>query len=266
MGVTAVNPSPQALKRALGAGELFLVYQPIFQLRNRNRAPVGVEALLRWRHRVAGVVPPPAFIAAAEERGPIVEIGGWVLREACARAADWYRARSVGVTVNLCPRQLYAPQLPAQVASALAASGLDPAGLTLEITEQALVHDLRETAAVLGGLKELGVQISFDYEGGGYSSLGCLGDLPVDVIKIDRHFISGRASAKEARLLTRMILEIAARLGLETAAEGIETEEQLDRLRTLGCRYGQGHLLGEPLLAPLIAALFVPPRVLSLAA
>jgi len=262
--VTAVNPSPQALLRALAAEELFLVYQPIFHL--RNRALVGVEALLRWRHRVAGVVPPAAFLAAAEQHGPIVEIGEWVLHEACGHAAGWHRASAVGVTVNLCPRQLYAPQLPAHVAAALAASGLDPAGLTLEITERALVHDRRGTAAALAALKELGVRISFDYEGGGYSSLACLAGLPLDVIKIDRNFISGRASAREARLLTRMILEVAARLGLATCAEGIETEQQLERLRTLGCRHGQGHLLAEPLLAPLIGELLRQPRSSTAAA
>ena len=240
------------LVHALGRGEFALAYQPIVAL--DTGAPVGAEALLRWRHPARGLVSPARFVPLAEASGLIVEVGRWVLDEACRAAAAWPAppgGAPLHVTVNVSGRQLVHPDLPAHVAGALAAAGLPPDRLTLEITESVLMHDTAATLAVLRALKALGVRLAVDDFGTGYSSLRYLQQFPVDVLKIDKSFVDGVASAGPQAghdaALARTIVTLGDLLGLRTVAEGVETPAQAERLRAMGCGYGQGYLFARPL-------------------
>jgi diguanylate cyclase (GGDEF)-like protein len=234
------------LRSALAADEFFLVYQPIFNLREMTVS--GVEALLRWNHPTRGVVQPDLFIPLLEETGLIVSIGRWVLETACQQAADWeQQGYHIAVSVNVSARQLESDQLIDDVSAALADSGLDAASLTVEVTETTLMRDADATALRLGTLKTLGVRIAIDDFGTGYSSLAYLRQFPVDSLKIDRSFIAGIADSAESAALMHTLVQLGKTLGLETLAEGIEETDQLGHLQSEQCDSGQGFLFARPM-------------------
>jgi diguanylate cyclase (GGDEF)-like protein len=234
------------LAEALDRGQLFLLYQPTFDLQSER--VIGVEALIRWRHPMRGIISPIEFIPVAEETGLIVPIGRWVLDEACHQAAAWHRrGHTIGVSVNVSARQLDADGLLEDVRSALAQSELDPQALTLEITETTLMRDAEATARRLHALKELGLRIAIDDFGTGYSSLAYLRQFPADALKIDRSFISGIAASKESAALVHTLVQLGRQLDIETLAEGIEDQSQLQALQREHCDHGQGFLFSRPL-------------------
>jgi diguanylate cyclase (GGDEF)-like protein len=234
------------LREALEADQLFLLYQPTFDLRTETVS--GVEALLRWRHPSRGVLAPDRFIAIAEDTGMIVPIGRWALQRACQQAADWHKhLHKIGIAVNVSACQLDQDELLDDVADALAASGLDPQTLTLEITETALMRNPEDIARRLGLLKNLGVRVAIDDFGTGYSSLGHLRQFPVDALKIDRSFISGIRSSPQSAVLIHTLVQLGKALNLETVGEGIEQRSQLRTLQGEDCDIGQGFLLARPL-------------------
>jgi len=234
------------LAQALGGEELFLLYQPMLDLASERI--VGVEALLRWRHPTSGVIPPDAFIPIAEDNGLIVPIGRWVLEQACAQAAIWHQQGDLlNISVNVSARQLERAEFVDEVRSALAHTGLDPAMLTLEITETALMRNPDATARLLEELKALGVRIAVDDFGTGYSSLAYLRQFPVDSLKIDRTFITGLALSSEAHALVHTFIQLGKALGLQTLAEGVEWHSQVQELQSEGCDLAQGFLFARPL-------------------
>jgi diguanylate cyclase (GGDEF)-like protein len=234
------------LGEALEDKQLFLLYQPTFDLQSEN--VIGVEALIRWRHPTRGVIPPVDFIPVAEGSGLIVPIGRWVLDEACRQAATWReRGHRIGMSVNVSGRQLDDDTLIEDVHGALERSGLEPEALTLEITETTLMRDAEATALRLRELKQLGVRIAIDDFGTGYSSLAYLRQFPVDALKIDRSFIGGIAASKEAAALIRTLVQLGKALRIETLAEGIEDQVQLETLQREHCDHGQGFLFSRPL-------------------
>ena len=228
-------------------GQFALLYQPIVTL--ATGAIVSAEALVRWRHPTRGLVGPVQFIPLAEASGLIVALGRWVLEEACRTAAAWPAAADgapLGVTVNVSARQLLHAALPRHVADALAASGLAPARLTLEITEGVLMQDTDATLATLHTLKALGVRLAVDDFGTGYSSLRYLQRFPVDVLKIDKSFVDGLARGPQDAALARTIVALGELLELRTVAEGVEHAPQRDQLIAMGCELGQGYLFSRP--------------------
>ncbi len=235
------------LRDALGARQFFLLYQPIFDLEAEGMT--GIEALIRWRHPTRGILSPDSFIPIAEETGLIVEIGRWVLGEACRQAAIWHsEGRCFGVSVNVSARQFEHDTLVDDVRDALHASGLDPGSLTLEITETVLMRDSEGAAQRLRALKTLGVAIAIDDFGTGYSSLAYLRKFPVDALKIDRSFISGAAASHESsNALIHTLIQLGKALGIKTLGEGIEDHAQLHRLQREQCDLGQGFLFARPL-------------------
>jgi diguanylate cyclase (GGDEF)-like protein len=234
------------LAEALEQRQLFLQYQPTFDL--QSESVIGVEALIRWRHPTRGVIAPIEFIPIAEESGLIVPIGRWVLEDACRQAAIWCRhGHRIDMSVNVSGGQLDDDELIEDVRHALAESGLDPATLTLEITETTLMRDAEATAKRLRSLKELGVRIAIDDFGTGYSSLAYLRQFPVDALKIDRSFISGIAGSKGSAALIHTLVQLGKTLDIETLAEGIEERSQLETLQREHCDHGQGFLFSRPL-------------------
>jgi EAL domain-containing protein (putative c-di-GMP-specific phosphodiesterase class I) len=231
------------LRRALARGEFALHYQP--QLNIKNRRIVGFEALLRWNHPNRGLVLPSEFIALAEETGLIVPIGEWVLRTACADAAQW--PADYSIAVNLSPVQFGSSKLVEAVQTAIAHARLDPQRLELEITESILLHNNGSTLATLHRLREIGVRISMDDFGTGYSSLSYLRSFPFDKIKIDRSFVMEVTRNEECRAIVRAIVSLGKSLGIATTAEGVETDAQLDYITTEGCDEVQGFLVSLPL-------------------
>lgn len=234
------------LRAAVGSDQLFLEYQPTFDLANGGL--VGVEALIRWQHPSRGVIPPADFIPIAEETGLILPIGHWVLETACAQAARWHRdGYPIELSVNVSARQLDDPQLEQQVLETLRANRLDPRYLTLEITESLLMRDAKTVVARLERLKDIGVRIAIDDFGTGYSSLAYLEQFPVDALKLDRSFIAGIANSSEARAVIHSLVQLGKTLQLAIVAEGIEDANQLAQLRDEDCDRGQGFLLARPL-------------------
>jgi diguanylate cyclase (GGDEF)-like protein len=234
------------LRSALEHDELFLVYQPTFELQSMTLT--GVEALVRWRHPQRGVVQPNDFIPLLEETGLIVDAGRWVLDEATRQGAAWRRAgHLISVAVNVSGRQLDSDQFIAEVRSALARSRLDPDALTLEITETALMRNVEETARRLHAIKALGVRIAIDDFGTGYSSFAHLRQFPVDALKIDRSFISRLAENPEGETLIHTLVQLGKALAIETLAEGIEQNHELSVLQGEQCDSGQGFLFARPL-------------------
>jgi diguanylate cyclase (GGDEF)-like protein len=234
------------LREALGNDEFFLAYQPTIDLSDMR--PTGVEALIRWKHPTRGVVQPDDFVPLLEETGLIVEVGKWVLEEACSQGAAWHEAGyPIGMAVNVSGRQLDTDQLITDIEGALSHSGLDPAALTIEITETTLMRNAEETARRLTAVKQLGVRIAIDDFGTGYSSLAHLQRFPVDALKIDRSFISGMRDNQEGETLIRTLVQLGKALSIETFAEGIEQQQELSLLRDENCDTGQGFLFARPL-------------------
>jgi diguanylate cyclase (GGDEF)-like protein/PAS domain S-box-containing protein len=237
------------LRRALAAGEFQLYYQPLYNLGDDR--VTGCEALLRWNHPERGMVSPADFIPLAEEIGLIVQLGEWVLREACAEAARW--PDHVRLAVNLSPAQFRDRGLVRTVISALAVSGLPAERLELEITESVLLQDNAANMSMLHDLKALGVRISMDDFGTGYSSLSYLRSFPFDKIKIDQTFVRDILKDSDALAIIKAVLDLGASLGIVTTAEGVETVEQLNALRDQGCAEIQGYFISRPAPASEIA-------------
>src|SRR3954452_25550245 len=245
------------LRHAIDRHELRLVYQPEVDLASGRI--VAVEALLRWAHPVHGIVSPAKFIPIAEQSGLIVPIGSWVLREACSTAARWRRSpagRGLEVAVNLSPRQLGSVDLLDVVADALERTDLDPSALCLEITETALMADVRSATDTLQRLKAVGVRLAIDDFGIGYSSLMHLKQLlPVDLLKIDKSFVDGVTETAEDHAIVEAVINLAAALGVDAIAEGVETSEQASALRLMSCGLAQGFHFARPLAAEAIEEL-----------
>jgi EAL domain-containing protein (putative c-di-GMP-specific phosphodiesterase class I) len=229
----------QDLRKALPAGEFELHYQPVVNLASKEIS--GFEALIRWNHPGTGMISPADFIPLAEEIGFIVPMGEWVIRQACATAAQW--PDNLHVAVNISAIQFRSPGLMQVIVSALAATGLAPTRLEIEITESVLLHNKEATLAVLHQLRALGIRIAMDDFGTGYSSLTYLHMFPFDKIKIDRSFIRNLDSPQSASI-TRAIMTMGHGLGLPILAEGVEAEEQLAFLLREACDEVQGALIG----------------------
>jgi diguanylate cyclase (GGDEF)-like protein len=234
------------LRDALSNKEFFLVYQPTFDL--RDMSPTGMEALIRWKHPTRGVVQPNDFIPLLEETGLIIEVGKWVLEEACRQGAMWREAgHMIGIAVNVSGRQLDSDQFVTDVHNVLSESGLDASALTVEITETALMRNVANTARRLTAIKELGARIAIDDFGTGYSSLAHLQQFPVDALKIDRSFISRLTESPEGATIIHTLVQLGKALSIETLAEGIETQQELSMLQQEQCDCGQGFLYARPL-------------------
>ncbi|MEZ5415934.1 MAG: EAL domain-containing protein [Vicinamibacterales bacterium] len=236
------------LRRAAERGEFRVWYQPIVAFAAHEI--VGVEALVRWQHPEHGLVPPGEFLGVADELGIIAQIDGWVLVEACRQAQRWREAGRFGpsstVSVNLSARAFGEDGLALRVAEVLRATGCPASALRLEITESAAIKDAVRARAALADLRRLGVRISLDDFGTGYSSLSYLQSLPLDVLKVDRSFVTGIGSDHDKAEIVRLIVGLAQGLGLEIVAEGVETSLQVEQLRALGCQYGQGYYFARP--------------------
>ncbi|MCF5710012.1 EAL domain-containing protein [Pseudomonas syringae] len=244
------------LRHALEQREFTLYYQPQFS--GDGKRLTGAEALLRWRHPRRGLVPPNDFIPVLEELGLVVEVGDWVLTEACSQLKQWHQAkvRVPKVSVNISARQFSDGQLGKRIASILDNTGLSPACLELELTESILMREVNEAMQILDGLKNLGLSIAVDDFGTGYSSLNYLKQFPIDVLKIDRTFVDGLPSGEQDAQIARAIIAMAHSLNLAVIAEGVETQEQLDFLREHGCDEVQGYLFGRPMPASQFEAQF----------
>jgi diguanylate cyclase (GGDEF)-like protein len=230
------------IRTALADGDFTLAYQPIVS--TADAQIVGYEALLRWEHPVRGTISPADFVPVAEECGLIEALGEWVLRTACNEAARW--PRDVRVAVNVSPIQFANPTFPALVTSALAHSGLAPQRLELEITEGVFLDESGSTDARFRALKGIGVRLALDDFGTGYSSLGYLRTAPFDKIKIDQSFVRGAAQAGNRNAaIVRAIVTLADTLGMETTAEGVEIQDEIDLVRELGCSHIQGFVYGR---------------------
>ncbi|HEX5871469.1 MAG TPA: GGDEF domain-containing phosphodiesterase, partial [Longimicrobium sp.] len=233
------------LRGAVERQEFELAYQPVVSLADGRIA--GFEALARWRHPERGLLQPSEFISAAEDTGLIVPIGRWVLREACRQMREWNRryGAALSVNVNLSPRQFADAGLARDVAQALHETELPASFLKLEITENLLMGDAGGAAATLEELKTLGVDLCIDDFGTGYSSLSYLHRFPIDTLKVDRSFIA-RLGDGQTEQIVRTILVLARTLGMRAVAEGVETAEQTDSLRAMGCEYAQGYRFSHP--------------------
>ncbi len=242
------------LRKAIEDGDLRLHYQPKVLIETGEL--VGFEALVRWEHPRHGLLPPVQFIPLAEESGLIISLGQWVLTQACHQARAFrglqesvsreVPSRNLVMSVNLSARQFRHPALVEEVARALSEADLDPSHLTLEITESAMMESDSTARSILKDLKRLGVTLAVDDFGIGYSSLAFLKKFPVDILKIDRSMVAGVAKDSENSAIIRAITSLAHTLKLTTVAEGVETAEELERLRSLGCDVGQGHYWSRP--------------------
>jgi diguanylate cyclase (GGDEF)-like protein len=242
------------LRQALVKGEFELHYQPLVSL--QDNSITGFEALLRWHHPVRGLISPCDFIPVAEETGLIVPLGEWVLRQACAETASW--PAYMKVAVNLSPAQLKSRNLVQVVMGALAASGMAATRLQIEITESVLMQNTFATLGTLHQLRNLGVQIAMDDFGTGYSSLSYLRSFPFDKIKIDRSFINDLSNGAEPLAIVHAVTNLAKSLSMISTAEGVETQQQLEKLQAVGCTEMQGHLFSRARPAEEIARLFLP--------
>jgi diguanylate cyclase (GGDEF)-like protein len=234
------------LRSAVAANQFRLVYQPIYNLDDLSL--VAVEALLRWDHPSLGLIEPDEFIPILEQNGQILEVGRWVLNEACGRMALWHsKGDTLDISVNVSGRQLDQDNIVDHIREALHRSGLDPANLIIEVTETVLMRDAADTSARLKAIKELGVRIAVDDFGTGYSSLAYLQQFPVDCLKIDRRFTSAITTSPESKALIRTLVQLGRDLGLKTLAEGVETADEMDHLRDEHVNEAQGFLLSRPL-------------------
>ena len=239
------------LRRALERGEFRVYYQPIVSLTTGRLA--GFEALMRWQHPERGLVSPGDFIPIAEETGLILPMGQWILMEACRQMSEWQKKypqyRRLSMSVNISSRQFSQRGTIDLLKNVLEKTGLNPALLKLEITETAIMENTETAMEILLALKKMGVQLSVDDFGTGYSSLGYLYRFPMDVLKIDRSFISRVDTDGEKLELVRTIITLAWNLGMDVIAEGVETTKQLAQLKMLKCEYGQGYLFSKPMSA-----------------
>jgi diguanylate cyclase (GGDEF)-like protein len=234
------------LRAALQNGQFEVHYQPILNLYDGHVS--DVEALVRWNHPTRGLLPPSEFIPVAELSGLIVEIGDWVLNEACRQLVAWptLSEAPLGVCVNLSAKQLAVPDLVQRVDGALRRAGLAAQRLTLEITETSMILDMTAATATLLALRELGVRLALDDFGTGFAALDSL-RLPVDVLKIDRSYVAGLGRIPQDTAIVHAVIAFARMLNLSVVAEGIETVEQYEELRALGCEHAQGYYLARPL-------------------
>lgn len=237
------------LRKALEAKQFFLVYQPIISLDSARVE--GFEALLRWRHPVRGMVSPADFIPIAEDTGMIIAIGEWVLREACMQLARWRAANGdeapKSISVNLSRNQLASAELPAVVRRALHEAHIPASSLHLEITESTIMRDMQSALKMMQTLKDIGVRLDMDDFGTGHSSLACLHQFPLDVLKIDRSFVANMERGRDFMSLVQAISILARNLDIDVVAEGIETAEQVMLLQAMDCQFGQGYYLGKPM-------------------
>lgn len=237
------------LRQAANRGELQVYYQPVIALQTGRLS--GFEALIRWQRPNFGLVPPAQFIPVAEETGLIVPIGSWMLQAACTQMHDWHvrfpSEPALTIAVNFSAKQFTQPELVTQVEQVLRESGLDPRSLHIEFTESVAMQDPERTALALNKLKALGVGSSIDDFGTGYSSLAYLNRLSLDILKLDRSFVSEMENNNESRKIARAIISLAHNLGLDVVAEGIETGEQASEVRSLGCKYAQGYFFSKPI-------------------
>ncbi len=237
------------LRYAIEYKEFKLQYQPLYRLSDNQL--IGFEALIRWHNPRMGLVRPDIFIPVAEENGAIIEIGDWVLIEACNQMKQWHdrytELKDLSISVNISARQFSSPDFIARLRQSLALSGLNPEYLKLEITESVLLAGQQMDSNLFASLRELGVHLHIDDFGTGYSSLSYIQHIPVDVIKIDRSFITELSHGEKYMELIHAIIRMAHSLGMETTAEGIETREQSELLKELGCTYGQGYLFAKPM-------------------
>jgi EAL domain-containing protein (putative c-di-GMP-specific phosphodiesterase class I) len=236
------------LRHAVERDELRVHYQPIVDLESGRLCEV--EALIRWQHPERGMIPPLQFIPLAEETGLIIPIGRWILAEAARQTRQWQEEHPslppLTLSVNLSARQLQHPRLIEEISEVLAETGLDPASLRLEITESVVMEDAESTSVTLLRLKQLGIELAIDDFGTGYSSLSYLNRFSVDAVKIDRSFVSQIGTSSRDATIIRAIIALSKSLQLSVTAEGIESTEQLQQLRELGCNRGQGYLLAKP--------------------
>jgi diguanylate cyclase (GGDEF)-like protein/PAS domain S-box-containing protein len=254
------------LRRAFERNEFFVNYQPIIALDDFRLC--GFEALVRWQHPDRGLISPTEFIPIAEEGGQILQIGEWVLREACYQLQKWQEKypsdKPLYMTVNLSAKQFAQPDLVDRVRDILTETKIDPAFLKLEITESVVMDDFETAAAMLSQLRALGVRLSIDDFGTGYSSLTYLHRFPIDTLKIDRSFIT--RLDKENVEIVRTILMLAENLGMDAVAEGVETQEQMALLRNLSCQSGQGYFFSKPVnitdAEAIISETYYPPQAL----
>ena len=253
MRVRAVNllQLESDLRRAVEREEFLLHYQPIVEI--ATGAICGFEALVRWQHPERGMVGPGEFIRVAEETRLIIPIGEWVLREACLQIVRWQKqfraSEPLWMSVNLSTTQFTQPNLAELVGNILCQTNLDPRGLKLEITESLVMENLETAIDMLKRLRALGIELSIDDFGSGYSSLSHLHRFPLSTLKIDQSFVSNMDESNENTEIVRTIVTLARSLEMHVVAEGVETEEQLTQLRTLGCKYGQGYLFSRPMNA-----------------
>jgi diguanylate cyclase (GGDEF)-like protein len=245
------------LRQALLKREFVVHYQPIVSLKTREVA--GFEALVRWQKSPSELVYPGDFIAVAEDTGLILFLGMWVLREACRTLRDWQvtfpRSTPLTVSVNVSARQFGQPDLVQQIRQIIEETGVDPSTVTLEITESVTMSDAEHAIRILSQLREIGVRFSIDDFGTGYSSLSYLHRLPLDILKIDRSFISAMSEGSESLNIVRTIMRLAKDLGIDVVAEGTETITQLNHLSDLDCEFGQGYYFSRPVDAARISEL-----------
>jgi EAL domain-containing protein (putative c-di-GMP-specific phosphodiesterase class I) len=234
------------LHRALENEQFFLLYQPTVDL--ATGAFTGVEALIRWHHPERGMVVPDEFVPALEASGLIVPVGRWVLEAACRQGAAWQRqGHRITMSVNVSVVQLERDQIVDEVRAAIGVSGLDPTMLVLELTETALMRDVQATLVRLTMLKAIGVGIAIDDFGTGYSSLAYLRQFPIDLLKIDRSFVSSITESSESAAIVHTLVQLGKVLELKVIAEGIENDDQLSKLRAEHVDIGQGFLFARPL-------------------
>jgi EAL domain-containing protein (putative c-di-GMP-specific phosphodiesterase class I) len=252
------------LSGAIVRRELDLVFQPVVHLLDRR--PVGVEALLRWRHPTLGTVLPTELMPVAEDLGIAADIGDWVLNTACRHLASWLAGgNDLWVAVNMSPHQLAGPDFVGRVNAALAAYRLPPDRLVVEVAEGRLGGDAPSVVTHLAGLRGLGVRTALDDFGAGHDSMAQLRRLPIDILKIDGTLVSepGRRHGP-TRPLIDVVVSLGRRLGMEMIAEGLESRSRLDEALTAGCRLGQGFLLGRPMPAEHLEAYLEDYRAPSL--
>jgi diguanylate cyclase (GGDEF)-like protein len=239
------------LRAAIANQQFVLHYQPIVSV--ARGTTIGFEALVRWKHPVRGMVPPSDFIPLAEEIGIIVPLGDWVLAEASRQLAEWRTRRpefaDISLSVNLSRKQLAAPDLVASIDRYIKSNGLRPSDLKLEITESAIMDNPEEAIRVLHEIRQINVELHMDDFGTGYSSLSCLHRFPIGGLKIDRSFVSQMVERKDFAIVIDTIISLTQKLNLRLVAEGVETEEQLLLLRSMGCQLAQGYYFAKPLAA-----------------